>query len=525
MQKYNISESNFSIIDNPIGEPSIYTPIEYFSYNDLRNKLKGGLDKQVLTKSGDTDYSFIWADSVGGVSGATNGLNLNNGLIKLGGDLIDNTTITTTSGTTLTILGWPIQYGNDYTGLTNLSLVHKAYVTGLTSNLVDLATNQIIGGEKTFTNTTSFNSNSTDQIRIYNAAGNNYTSIVSLASNPRSVQLPNVSGTLIVGLASSGRIVFGSGTNTVGHSGNLTFSNGNTLLTTPLLNLSGLAGGGDRLLSIDNSGAVSATTNIVDLTTDQTITAAKVFAGNDKIILDNGGTGKYLFRSAGAAGDRYVTFPNGGGHYIVAGVSSSIPQHRILVASNSSGIHGGYANFTYESNRLTTPNLTISNLNGTGNRALVVNSTGVVSSTINEFQVVPTATTVNNNAVADTLMDAEGYSFPMVAGKTYSFNMVVPVETTNTTNGSRLAFNGSTFSYFFAYGRVPSSTTAATTAFISGYNQGVMSSNSPLQYICTFDGCIKPTADGIFQLRFSSEVASAPITVHAGGKISYTVLD
>lgn len=70
------------------------------------------------------------------VTGAANGLTLSSGVIKLGGTMTGNTTITTSTGSRLSVAGWPVQYATDLSSSYGVrSLVDKGFVTGLTSTL------------------------------------------------------------------------------------------------------------------------------------------------------------------------------------------------------------------------------------------------------------------------------------------------------------------------------------------------------------------------------------------------------
>ena len=132
--------------------------------------------------------------------------------------------------------------------------------------------------------------------------------------------------------------------------------------------------------------------------------------------------------------------------------------------------------------------------------------------------VVLAADQVNNNAVANTLQDAVGLSFPVQANQTYRFRFTVIFDAAAITTGSRWALNGPAFSILGYTQRVAATVTGANTRYDNAYNVGGLFASSAYTNgnLMIMEGIVRPMADGTVTLRFASEVASSAITVRAG---------
>lgn len=146
-----------------------------------------------------------------------------------------------------------------------------------------------------------------------------------------------------------------------------------------------------------------------------------------------------------------------------------------------------------------------------------------VSSTIN--MAVLASDVVNANAVANTIADVTGLSFPVVAGHLYRFKFTILYASAATTTGSRWSINGpvqSRLIYMSEYSLASTSTTRNTNNIsydlpaASNATSGSLTSNMAI-----IEGLILPTDDGDVVARFASEILSSAITALAGSFVEY----
>ncbi len=133
--------------------------------------------------------------------------------------------------------------------------------------------------------------------------------------------------------------------------------------------------------------------------------------------------------------------------------------------------------------------------------------------------VVLAADVVNNEAVANTIKDVTGLSFPVESGKKYDFVFRIVYTANATTTGSRWAINGPATPTLLGYhSRYPLTATTESFGYANAYDQPAASNASSLTTgnLAMLWGQITPSADGIVVARFASEVASAAITAKAG---------
>lgn len=164
--------------------------------------------------------------------------------------------------------------------------------------------------------------------------------------------------------------------------------------------------------------------------------------------------------------------------------------------------------------------------NGSVKQAQVQGSNQVTN---NRQVVVLGSDVTNNNAVANTIADVTGLSFPVVSGKIYWFRFVIDYTAAATATGSRWAVNGPTNSRL-SYRSEYSLTTTSRTV-----NEGVSAYDSPAASNATsaatganeaiIEGFITPTADGTVIARFASEVSSSAIVAKAGSIVEYQQLN
>jgi hypothetical protein len=135
---------------------------------------------------------------------------------------------------------------------------------------------------------------------------------------------------------------------------------------------------------------------------------------------------------------------------------------------------------------------------------------------------------INNNAVANTIQDITGLSFPVLAGKSYYFKFVIIYTSAATTTGSRFSINGPTFSSLVYMSEYSLTTTTSTrNATLVGYDLPATSNATSAQLVgnmAIIEGYIIPSADGTVIGRFASEILSSAITAKAGSVVYYQQL-
>ena len=136
---------------------------------------------------------------------------------------------------------------------------------------------------------------------------------------------------------------------------------------------------------------------------------------------------------------------------------------------------------------------------------------------------------INNNAVANTMQDVTGLSFPVIAGKSYYFKFVINFSTAVTTTGSRWSINGpaSPTSLCFMSEYSLLSNTSTRNANNISYDLPAASNTSSAQLTGNnsfIEGYIISSIDGVVIARFASEIAGSAITAKAGSVCYYQQL-
>jgi len=139
--------------------------------------------------------------------------------------------------------------------------------------------------------------------------------------------------------------------------------------------------------------------------------------------------------------------------------------------------------------------------------------------------VVLAADVANANAVANTIQDVTGLSFPVIAGQTFQFEFFIDYTAAATTTGSRWCINGPAFSRLMLQSNYGLTTTSLTFNQVGAYDQPAASNaSSPLTTgnLAYMAGQITPSADGNVIARFASEIAGSAITAKAGSLLKWT---
>lgn len=153
-------------------------------------------------------------------------------------------------------------------------------------------------------------------------------------------------------------------------------------------------------------------------------------------------------------------------------------------------------------------------------------SSGTNAVTSVQQQTILGADVVNNNAVANTIADVTGLSFPVNAGSTYYFRFVIWYSAAATTTGSRWSISGPGAPTNLVY-RSNYSLTATTqtlNADLTAYDLPATSNATSVnttRNMAIIEGFITPSANGTVIARFASEVASSAITARAGSNVLY----
>lgn len=132
---------------------------------------------------------------------------------------------------------------------------------------------------------------------------------------------------------------------------------------------------------------------------------------------------------------------------------------------------------------------------------------------------------INNNAVANTIQDITGLSFPVVANTGYYFRFVIHYDAAATTTGARFSISGPASPSLLDYRSVNTLTTTSQT-----FNEGLNAYDLPaasnatsvlVGNIAIVEGWIVPTVNGTVIARFASEIANSAITAKAGSFVMY----
>lgn len=132
---------------------------------------------------------------------------------------------------------------------------------------------------------------------------------------------------------------------------------------------------------------------------------------------------------------------------------------------------------------------------------------------------------VNNNAVANTMQDVTGLSFPVIAGQTYHFEFFIDYTAAATTTGSRWSVDGPSFSRLAYQSSYALTSSSLSFNNLATYNQPAASNATSAQTagnLAWMAGLITPSVDGNVIARFASEVAGSAITAKAGSLLKWT---
>ncbi len=137
--------------------------------------------------------------------------------------------------------------------------------------------------------------------------------------------------------------------------------------------------------------------------------------------------------------------------------------------------------------------------------------------------VVLASDVVNNNAVANTIADVTGLSFPVTAGETYWYEFTIAYTSAATTTGSRWAISGPALTLLSGRSEYTLTATTTTVNSATAYDIPAASNATSLTAgnVATIWGVVTPSASGTVIARFASEVLSSAITAKAGSLLRW----
>lgn len=154
-------------------------------------------------------------------------------------------------------------------------------------------------------------------------------------------------------------------------------------------------------------------------------------------------------------------------------------------------------------------------------KTIITGTNNAVSSGLS--MTVLAADVTNSNAVANTIADVTGLSFPVTSGNKYWFRFVIQYTAAATTTGSRWGISGpgGTMRY---RSEVSLTTTSVTTIEGNAADLPAASNASSAATganIAVIEGFYEATGSGSVIARFASEVASSAIVAKAGSIVQY----
>ncbi|MFZ9719290.1 MAG: hypothetical protein ACO3BD_08025 [Chitinophagaceae bacterium] len=140
--------------------------------------------------------------------------------------------------------------------------------------------------------------------------------------------------------------------------------------------------------------------------------------------------------------------------------------------------------------------------------------------TIPNLRTFSTAPNDVSNA-STTLAVVTGLSFNVLANTTYRFRAMIPFTSSRTNNGTRWTIDGPAASLIYYSSRYTNGTNSETINYCNNYLLPSAANNNSESYsIVIIEGVIRPSADGIIEVKFASG-GTATITAKAGATLEY----
>lgn len=213
----------------------------------------------------------------------------------------------------------------------------------------------------------------------------------------------------------------------------------------------------------------------------------------------------------------------------VSVVNNDTASGAVTVRYNANGTLYTLAKFTIASGE----KLEYTNQNGWR----VLATSGAVKQSINQGnspvssglnRVVLGSDVTNSNAIANSIADVTGLSFPVVAGSRYYFKFWIFYTSAATGTGSRWAINGPSLTELSLKSEYSLAATTQTVNAVSGYDlpaaSNATSAATNTGNWAVLEGIIRTSVDGSVIARFASEVSSSAITAKIGSFVEYIQL-
>lgn len=134
---------------------------------------------------------------------------------------------------------------------------------------------------------------------------------------------------------------------------------------------------------------------------------------------------------------------------------------------------------------------------------------------------------VISNAIANTIADVTGLSFPVTANKLYWFRFVINYRSAATSTGSRWSISAPNSPTLLSYtSRYTLTANTETLNYATAYDMPTTSNASSLTAgnVAVIEGFMIPSSSGILTARFASEILNSAITAKAGSILQYQQL-
>lgn len=275
-----------------------------------------------------------------------------------------------------------------------------------------------------------------------------------------------------------------------------------------------LFGANDVLRLVTSSAAnldvVAAHATTDGTTTDQGATRTKISSAGTTVIVAAPGADTDRTVFAATIRNRHASLANTVTVEIFDG-TNAFEVAKVTLAAGEQLVYDGLHSWSYL------------NAQGLPKASHSQGSSGAALNAIN--LVVLAADVTNNNAVANTMQDVTGLSFPVIAGETYHFEFFIDYTAGATTTGSRWSIDGPSMARAAYQSSYPLTTTGLTFNNVAGLDLPAASnatSANTTGNLAWLAGFITPSVDGNVIARFASEVASSAIVAKAGSLLKWT---
>lgn len=150
-----------------------------------------------------------------------------------------------------------------------------------------------------------------------------------------------------------------------------------------------------------------------------------------------------------------------------------------------------------------------------------------LGSSINIDTVVNFFTTTTQAVTGRTMTTVNGLQFNYFSGKKYRFKVYLVYNTSNTSNGIRIAMNSVSGNVW--YDLLYQLNTTGATDYYSGFNSTVtqVANSSPnlTNNVAVIEGTIHATSNGTFSFQFAAEANNGTTTIQPNSLLEYEVIN